>query len=64
MSKAMRKFLALTGIFVIICLWVILITTIGIHIVDRPDFVQLGFYVLAGILWVVPCKPLLEWMKK
>ena len=64
MSSPPRKLIALTGIFLIIGVWIAVMTVIGSSIVDWPDLVQLTFYLLAGVLWVIPCKPLFNWARK
>jgi hypothetical protein len=29
-----------------------------------PDWGQLVFYVIAGVAWVFPLKPVIDWMRK
>ena len=64
MSSTLRKLIALIGIFVIIGVWIAVMTVIGASIVGWPGLAQLVFYIFAGVLWVVPCKPILEWARK
>jgi Protein of unknown function (DUF2842) len=53
------------GIAIILALiagWSVLVAT-GAPLVDRAPWpVQLAYYLVAGLAWIVPLKPLLRWM--
>ena len=54
------------GIFVILALiaiWAAIIVSLAGTVSRWPVLVQAGFYLIAGILWVFPVKPLLRWME-
>lgn len=52
--------LAIIGIILLWCLLVI----VALPFVGRwPIILQLPVYVLAGIAWIFPLKPLLRWME-
>ena len=54
------------GIFLIlglIVLWAVVIVTAAGWIGRMPWPIEAGFYVLAGIIWILPLKPLLRWME-
>lgn len=54
------------GIFLILLLiavWAILVATVSSFIEGWPALVQAPFYLLAGIAWLLPMKPLLRWME-
>lgn len=54
------------GIFVIlglIALWSVLIGSMANILAGWPWPVQLVFYVVTGIVWITPLKPLLLWME-
>ena len=54
------------GIFLIlllIALWAVLVATASSFIEGWPALVQAPFYLLAGIAWLLPMKPLLRWME-
>ncbi|MCH2456644.1 DUF2842 domain-containing protein [Henriciella marina] len=58
----MRKGLAAIAILAIIAIWIVLVGTIGSRITDWPFWAQLPFYVIAGIAWILPVRPVLRWM--
>ncbi len=58
----MRKFTAMLAMLVFLILYAGLAATIGSALTETPRLVQLGFYVIAGIAWVFPLKPLFNWM--
>ena len=54
------------GIFAIIGLitvWAVLIASLAGEVSKWPVLVQAIFYLVAGIAWVLPLKPLLKWME-
>ncbi len=55
-----------TGIFLILLLilvWAVIVATASSWIGDQHMLVQLLIYVVAGIIWIAPLKPLLAWME-
>ncbi|MGC6330366.1 DUF2842 domain-containing protein [Rhizorhabdus sp. FW153] len=55
-----------TGIFLILLLilvWAVIVATASSWIGEQHMLVQLLIYVVAGIVWIVPLKPLLAWME-
>ena len=58
----MRKIVASLAMLVFICIWIALAVKTGESLADSPRWVQLIFYVVAGIGWIAPMKPLFAWM--
>lgn len=56
----MRKFVGMIAMLVYIGLYAAAAVTIG-GVIKNP-WAQLGFYVVAGIIWVFPLRPLFAWM--
>ena len=55
-----------TGVFAIlalIALWAVLVASLAGIIGQWPVLLQAIFYLIAGIAWVFPLKPLLRWME-
>lgn len=55
-----------TGIFLILLLilvWAVIVATASSWIGNQHMLVQLLIYVVAGIVWIAPLKPLLAWME-
>lgn len=54
------------GIFIILCLIGVLAWAIGTLdsvIGDLHVLIQSVFYLIAGVVWIAPLKPLLRWME-
>lgn len=58
-----RKPAGIFGILVLIAVWAILIASLAGEVSKWPILVQGIFYLVAGIAWVLPLKPLLKWME-
>ncbi|MCF2513919.1 DUF2842 domain-containing protein [Sphingomonas sp. G124] len=55
-----------TGIFAILALiaaWAALVASLSTMVERWPVLVQAIFYLIAGIAWILPLKPLLRWME-
>ncbi|RIJ28046.1 DUF2842 domain-containing protein [Henriciella mobilis] len=61
-EKTLRKIVAGITLLAFIALWIFLAATIGTRITGAPDWLQLVFYVIAGVAWVIPLRPLMRWM--
>ena len=54
------------GIFLILLLivgWSVIVVTVGERLTGVPVLLQALFYLVAGIVWILPLKPLLKWME-
>jgi hypothetical protein len=54
------------GIFLILALiavWAVLVVTLFDFIQDLPWPLHAVYFVVAGIAWIAPLKPLLRWME-
>ncbi len=58
-----RKPAGIFSILALIAIWAALIASLSTIVGRWPVLVQAGFYLLAGILWILPLKPLLRWME-
>lgn len=45
----------------VIIVWAALIASIADIVSAWPALVQLIFYIVAGIVWILPLKPILRW---
>jgi hypothetical protein len=55
-----------TGIFAILALiaiWAVLVASLSQEVGRWPVLVQALFYLVAGVAWIMPLKPLLRWME-
>ena len=58
-----RKPAGIFGILSYITLWAVLVASLAGTVGGWPILVQAVFYLAAGILWIVPLKPVLKWME-
>ena len=56
-----RKGAGIAAILLLILLWAVLIATFATTVGRWPVLVQALFYLIMGIAWIVPLKPLLRW---
>lgn len=58
-----RKPVGVFAILALITLWCILIASLSGSVGDWPVLAQAAFYLVAGIAWIVPLKPVLQWIE-
>ena len=58
-----RKPAGIFAILALIALWAVAIASFSNRIGGWPIWLQSIFYVFAGIVWILPLKPLLRWME-
>lgn len=58
-----RKPAGILAILAIILLWTALVASLAAFVEKWPVLVQALFYLVAGIAWIAPLKPLLRWME-
>jgi hypothetical protein len=63
MNASWRKPAGIVAILALILVWVVLVTSFSAWIGALPVLVQLPIYLLLGIVWIAPLKPLLRWME-
>nr|WP_315588705.1 DUF2842 domain-containing protein [Sphingomonas psychrotolerans] len=63
MKASWRKPAGMFAILLLILVWVALVASFSRQIGALPILVQLLIYVVLGIVWIAPLKPLLRWME-
>ena len=58
-----RKLAGIAMIVALIVLWAALVASFSSAVGQWPILVQALFYLVAGIVWIFPLKPLLRWME-
>jgi hypothetical protein len=58
-----RKPAGIFAILALIAIWAALIVSLSGEVSRWPILVQAIFYLIAGIVWILPLKPLLRWME-
>ncbi|MEL6661967.1 MAG: DUF2842 domain-containing protein [Pseudomonadota bacterium] len=62
MKSNVRKPIAILALFAVLGVWIVVATMIGSAIATAPGLLQLIFYIVAGIGWVIPMRPIFMWM--
>ena len=60
-SPSWRKPAAIAAIMLLIAAWALLVSSLAQYVGTWPVLVQAIFYLVAGIAWILPLKPLLRW---
>lgn len=58
-----RTLAGIALILLLIAIWAALVASLSEFIGRWPILVQAIFYLVAGIVWVVPLRPLLRWVE-
>ena len=58
-----RKGAGIAGIVLLIALLAVLVASLSGVVGRWPMLVQAVFYLVVGVIWIVPLKPLLRWME-
>ncbi|GGB34359.1 hypothetical protein GCM10011380_24770 [Sphingomonas metalli] len=58
-----RKPVGALAILALIALWVVAVTSLSGLVGSWHWALQLAFYVVTGIVWITPTRPLLQWME-
>ena len=59
----MRKPVGMISILLIIAIWSVIVINIADYILMLPLFIQFAFFLIAGIVWIFPVRPILVWME-
>jgi Protein of unknown function (DUF2842) len=61
-SPSLRPLAGIAAILLLIVFWAALVASLA-HLVGRwPILVQFAFYLVMGIIWIIPLKPLVRWV--
>ena len=58
-----RKPAGVFAILAVIALWAVIVVSFAGSVERWPILVQALFYLVTGLVWVLPLKPLLRWME-
>ena len=62
-SPSPRKLLGIGLILLLILFWATFVAALAPFIGRWPVLVQAPFYLIMGIAWIIPLKPLIRWMQ-
>ena len=63
MNPTWRKPAGMFLILLLIAIWAVLVATLADLIDGVPWPVEALFFLVAGVVWILPLKPLLQWME-
>lgn len=58
-----RKPAGMFMILALIAVWAVIVASCAPLVGSLHGVIQLAFYIVAGIVWILPLKPLLAWME-
>ena len=60
-QPSMRKLAGIALIMLLIVLWATLVASLAPFVGRWPVLAQALFYLIMGIIWIIPLKPLIRW---
>jgi hypothetical protein len=63
LQPSWRKPAGIFGILALIAIWAALVASLAVSVGEWPIIAQTAFYLIAGIAWVFPVRPVLRWME-
>ena len=63
MKPSWRKPAGIVLILLLIAVWSVLVVTVADHLAGLAWPLEALFFLVAGIAWILPLKPLLRWME-
>ena len=58
-----RKPAGIFAILALIAVWAVMVVSLSETVGRWPILLQAIFYLIAGLAWILPLKPLLRWME-
>lgn len=61
-TPSSRTIVGIGLILLLILAWAALVASVAQVVGRWPVLIQAGFYLVVGIIWIIPLKPLVRWM--
>ncbi len=61
MAPPTRKLAGIALILLLIALWAMFVASLAPFVSRWPVLVQAPFYLVMGLAWIIPLKPLIRW---
>ena len=58
-----RTLIGIALILLLICVWAAFVASLAQVVGGWPVIVQAPFYLIMGIAWIIPLKPLVRWIQ-
>ena len=62
-APSSRKLVGIAAILLVIAVWASFVAALAPFVGRWPVLAQAPFYLVMGIVWIVPLKPLLRWIE-
>ena len=62
-SPSLRALAGIALILLLIVLWAAFVASLARLVGRWPILVQAAFYLIMGIVWIIPLKPLVRWIQ-
>jgi hypothetical protein len=62
-EPSFRKFAGISVILLLIVVWAAFVASLARIVGGWPILIQAPFYLVMGIVWIVPLKPLVRWIQ-
>ena len=63
LQPSSRTLVGIALILLLIVIWAALVATMARFVGRWPILIQAPFYLLMGLVWIVPLKPFVRWMQ-
>ena len=63
MTPSARPLIGIALILLVIVVWAALVASLAPFVGSWPVIVQAPFYLIMGIAWIIPLKPLVRWVQ-
>ena len=62
MKRRHRRIVASVILLIFMCLWIWGAATIGTYLTTAPKWASMLYFIVAGMGWILPLKPVFSWM--
>lgn len=62
MKRSQRRVVASIAVIVFLIFWAIAAATLGGYLANSPKWLTAIYFIVAGIGWALPLKPVFGWM--
>jgi uncharacterized membrane protein YuzA (DUF378 family) len=62
-APSARTLIGIAAIVLLIALWAAFVASLAHFVGQWPVLVQAPFYLIVGIAWIIPLKPLIRWIQ-
>ncbi len=64
MKPRVRRLIAGMALLLFLALYALIAASVGALLVRAPVWVQLSYFAIAGLAWVLPLRPLFVWLSR